>query len=98
MFAAERFEGFARRTHTTPLDVLKALVDALTGVGLCGDIEETLIGFGVLQHRFGLAIDGKDQRPLRLLEMLHKLRWIPAKGRHCLNVFFDIEHGGLAQL
>ena len=59
------------------------------------DIEEAPIGFGVLNDRFGLSINGKNQWFSRFFPMLKKFRRIAAKCGHGLNVFLDIEHDGL---
>src|SRR6266478_9433455 len=96
MVAAEHLQRLTRGTHATPLCVFDALPDSLKCIGLCGDIEQTLIGFGILDDRFRLSIDRKNQRFLRFLEVLHELPWIAPECRHRLNVFFDIEHNDLA--
>src|SRR5207249_10135258 len=87
MVAAEHFQSFTRRTHTTLLCVFEALSDALKRIGLCGDVEQALIGFGILHDRFRFPIDRKNQRFLRFLEVLHELPWIAAERGHSLNVF-----------
>jgi|GEM_PF-5646512 len=88
MVAPEHFQRFARRTHPALLQVSPALTDAFQRIRLCGDIQQALIGFGILYHRFGLSIDCENQRLYRLFEMLHELRWIAPECRHGLNVFF----------
>src|SRR5207244_10905123 len=96
MVAPEHFQSFTRRTHTTLLYVFEALPDSLKRIGLCGNVEQALIGFRILHDRFRLPIDRKNQRFLRFLEMLHELPWIAAERRHRLNVFFDVKHHDLA--
>ena len=96
MVAAEHFQSFTRRTHTTLLYVFEALPDSLKSIGLCGDVEEALIGFGILHDRFRLSIDRKNQRLLRLFEMLHELPRIAPECCHSLNVFFDVKHNDVA--
>src|SRR5438552_6362999 len=96
MVSAEHLQSFTRGTHTTLLCVFDALPDALKCVGLRGHVEQALIGFGILHDRLRLAIDRKNQRFLRFLEMLHELPWIAAERRHRLNVFFDVKHHDLA--
>jgi hypothetical protein len=92
MDAAERFQGFTRRTHAAFLHVLKALADSLKRVGLSRDVEEALIGFGILHDRFRFAVNGKNQRPLGFLEMLHEFSGIAPECGHRLNVFLNVEH------
>src|SRR6266850_7385486 len=95
MVAAEYLQGLTRGTHATPLGVFDALADSLKCIGLCGDIEQTLIGFGILDDRFRLSMDRKNQRFLRFLELPHELPRIAAERRHRLNVFFDVKHNDL---
>jgi hypothetical protein len=92
MVAAEHLQCFTGWTHTTLLCVFDALPDSLKGIGLRGDIEQTLIGFGILDDSFRLSIDRKNQRFLRFLELPHELPGIAAERRHRLNVFFDVKH------
>src|ERR1700756_4526747 len=96
MVSAEHFQSFTRRTHTTLLYVFDALPDSLKSIGLRGNVEQALIGFGILHDRFRLSIDCKNQWFLRFLEVLHELPWIAAERRHRLNVFFDVKHNDLA--
>ena len=96
MIAAEGLQSFARGAHTTLLCVFDTLSDALKGIGLCGDVEQALIGFGILDDRFCFSVDRKNERFLRFLELLHELSRIAAERRHGLNVFFDVEHDDLS--
>ena len=96
MAAPEHFQSFTRRTHTTLLYVFDTLPDSLKRIGVCGNVEQALIGFGVLRDRFRFSVDGKHQRFLRLFEMLHELPWIAPECGHRLNGFFDVEHSDLA--
>src|SRR6266436_5813980 len=96
MVAPEHLQCLTGGTHTTFLYVFEALPDALKCIGLRGNVEQVLIGFGILHDRFRLSIDCKNQRFLRFLEVLHELPRIAPECRHRLNVFFDIEHNDLA--
>jgi hypothetical protein len=44
------------------------LADTFRSVGLRRYIEQPLIGFGILHDRFGLSVDGKNQRFSRLFQ------------------------------
>lgn len=55
MLTPEGFQRFPRGRHAALGRILAALPDALRGVGLCRDIEQALIGFGVLHDGRGLA-------------------------------------------
>ena len=91
MVALERFQSFARRTHKKLLYVFDALPDSLKRIGLCGNVEQALIDFRILHDRFRFSIHCKNQRFLRLFEMLHELPWIAPECGHRLNVFLDVE-------
>src|SRR5258708_12139436 len=96
MVAPEHLQSFTRRTHTTLLYVFEALPDSLKCIGLRGNVEQALIGFRILHDRFRFSIDCKNQRFLRLLEMLHELPRIAPECRHRLNAFLDVKHNDLA--
>lgn len=91
MIAAEGLQSLTRGAHTTLLYIFDALSDTLKCIGLCGDVEQALIGFGILDDCFRLSVDRKNQRFLRFLELLHELPRIAAERRHRLNVFFDVK-------
>src|SRR5271167_209566 len=95
MAAPEHFQRFARRTHATLFQVFEALADAFPCISLCGDIQKALIGFGILDDRFGFPVDGENERFFRLFEMLHELRRIATECGHGLNIFFYVEHESL---
>jgi hypothetical protein len=92
--------NFAPRAFNKQLSLLKKSGQrqelVLRRDALWRSVEQALIGFGILHDRFCLSIDGKNQRFLRFLEMLHELPRIAAKRRHRLNVFFDVKHNDLA--
>jgi hypothetical protein len=92
MDATEQFQNFPRWTHAALLYILKPLPDSLSFVGLRGNVEEALIGLGILDDGFRFAIHGENQRPLGLLEALHEFRRITPESCHRLNVLLDVEH------
>src|SRR5713226_9317563 len=67
--APQRFQGFARRAYAAFFHIFEALADTFRSVGLRRYIEQPLIGFGILQDRLGLSVDGKNQRFSRLFQM-----------------------------
>jgi hypothetical protein len=58
----EHFQSFPRGTHSAFLDVLYALADSFERVCVRGNIQERLIGLGILNHHLRLSIDSQDQR------------------------------------
>jgi hypothetical protein len=71
---------------------LEALPDALVSVHMCGDIEQPLVGLGVLHNCSRFAFNRQDNRALAPLELLHKVARAAAKRSKRLNVFGDVEH------
>ena len=53
--------------------VIKPLADTLVHIGAGGDVEQALIGFGVLHNGLGLALDREHYGPLAFLELLHSV-------------------------
>jgi hypothetical protein len=72
MASAKFFEELARRPRSSISDVVFALPERLVNVGPRGDVEQTLIGFGVLHHRLSLTIDGQNDRALTFFQLLEK--------------------------
>lgn len=95
MAAPKDFERFASRTHAALFKVFEALTNAFEYICLRCDIQEALIGFGILNDRFGFSVDRENERLFRLLEMFHEFGRIAPEGCHRLDIFFKVEHGGL---
>src|SRR5579863_6426113 len=91
MLGAEFFQGPSRGFVSAALQVLHALANALAGIGAGGDVEEPLIGPGILHHRLGFTVHGNDHRAFALLELLHEFAGPPAEGSERLNVLLQIE-------
>jgi hypothetical protein len=73
IFGACLVEHVACRPGPAAGNVLKSLLDALGRTGLGRQIEQTLVGLGVLQHGGGFSVHGQNQRPLGLSQMAQKL-------------------------
>src|SRR5579864_1214988 len=54
-------------THPSLLRILKALSDAFLGIGARGNVEQTLIGFGVLHNSRRFALHGEHHWALAFL-------------------------------
>jgi hypothetical protein len=52
--------------------VIKPLADALVHIGTGGDVEQSLIGFGILHNSLGLAFHGEHDGPLAFLSCFMK--------------------------
>src|SRR5579872_2377961 len=94
-YAMESFEfveelvGVAESSLTV---VLKTLPDAFSCIGLCGDIEQSLIGLGVLHYGSRLAFDRQHHRALALPQLLHEVTGTAAERSQGLDVFGDVKH------
>jgi len=75
-----------------PLCVVEALADALAGVGAGSEVEEALIGLGVLNHSGSLAFNREHNGAFALLELLHKIAGSAAEGGQRLDILRNIEH------
>lgn len=73
--------------------VFEALTDAFFGVGARGNVEQALVGLGVLDDGRGLAIHRKHHGAFALLEMLDEVAGRAAEGREGLDVGSNVEHG-----
>src|ERR1035441_2538101 len=93
MFPANSVKRFLGRPCAAPGYVIKPLANALVHIGAGGDVEQALIGFGVLHNGLGLALDREHYGPLAFLELLHEVAGAAAEGSQRLDVFGDIEHG-----
>src|SRR4051812_1132971 len=66
---------FAEADGAACVHVLNASADAFEYPGFFGRLEKLLLGGGVLYDRFGLAVDGEDDRRSRLLQMINEFRY-----------------------
>jgi hypothetical protein len=92
MLSANRVEDLACRPRAASVNIVKALPYSLGGIRLSGQVKETLIGLGILDHCSRLPIHGQDHGAFGFFEVLHHFGGMVAKRRHRLNVFGDV-HG-----
>jgi hypothetical protein len=90
MFAADLIEGGFRRRSATMRYIVQALTDAFAGVGTGSEVEEALVGFGILHDGCRLAVDRQNHRTLGLSQLLHEVAGSPTKRRQRLDVFRDV--------
>jgi hypothetical protein len=98
MGALEFLQSLTRWTHPALAYILQSLAYAFGGIGSGSDVQQALVGFGVLNNGFGFAVNRENQRAFRFLEVLHELSRVAAESGHGLNVFFDVEHERLQRL
>jgi hypothetical protein len=73
-------------------DVVDALPYGLKYVGLSGDVQQTLIGFRVLNNSLCFAIDGQYHGPFGLFQAPHEFARLSPEGGQRLNIFGNVEH------
>src|SRR5580704_11992916 len=88
---AQLVEHLAGWPSSAVIDVVQALPDCFVNVGACGDIEQSLILFRILNDSLGLAVDSQHHRLLALLDLLEKFGRIAPKVCQRLDVFRDVE-------
>jgi hypothetical protein len=81
MLAANLVKYLYCRARTTVCDVVQTLTDSFPSIGASGNVEETLVGFGVLHNGSGLSIHCQHHRTFGLFELFHEITGRPAKRR-----------------
>jgi len=76
-------EKLSRGPEPTLFGVLKALTDALRGMGTGGYVEQALIGFGILYNGRRFPLHGQHHGALGFLELFHKTTSPGFKGFPC---------------
>jgi len=92
MFAANLANYFSRRASGSVGYVIQSLTDAFPGVGLGSDIEQSLIGFGVLDDGRGLPPHGEHHGAPAFPKLLQEIAGGAAEGRQRLDVLGNVQH------
>jgi hypothetical protein len=87
MLTANVVEHLLGRSCAATGYVIKPLADSFVYVGASGDVEQPLIGSGILDDRFGLALHGENHRPPALLELFHE---IPERRRKVVSDWMSL--------
>jgi hypothetical protein len=72
--------------------VIKALTDTFRGVGTGRNVEQALIGLGILHDSRCFALHRKHHGALALLELFHEVAGTSAEGCQRLDVLGDVQH------
>src|ERR1035438_2158313 len=94
-YSMRGFEFREELLNVAPLPkpgLVQALPDSFASVGAGCDVEQPLIGSGVLDDGLGFALDCQHHGPLAFFELLHEISGAPAKSRERLNVLGDVKH------
>src|SRR5690242_8989291 len=80
--APKFFKSFSCRTCATFLEILDSLPNTVGLVGLCRQIQQSLVGFRILHYRFGFSVNGEDYGLLRLFQLFRKFSRVSPERRH----------------
>src|SRR6185312_5374919 len=94
IFRAHVFENLLQWLGAAICDIVQPLADGFVLVGEGGEIEQMLVGGGVLEDGAGLAVDGEDDGAAGTLELAHHADGVVAEGCQRLDVFGDFETAG----
>src|ERR1700687_5331314 len=93
MSAANLVEYLSCWASTSVGYIIKPLADAFLCVGTGRNVEQVLIGLGVLHDSRCFTLHRKHHWALALLELFHKVAGTSAEGRQRLDVLGDVQHG-----
>jgi len=89
----EVFEKLPRWTEPPLFGVLQALTDTLLRIGARGDVEEVLVGFGVLHNSRRFSFHRQHYGAFGLFEPFHEVAGSAAERCQRMDVIRNIEHG-----
>jgi len=81
MFAANLVKYLSRRARTSVGYVIQTLTNAFRFVRHGDNVEQALIGFGVLHNSRCLPVHGKHHGALALLKLFQEVAGLAAEGR-----------------
>jgi hypothetical protein len=93
MFATDIVKYLFGGTGAAVGHVIKSLADSFFRIRAGGDIEQALIGFGVLHDGRSLPLHRKHHGPLAFFQLLHEIAGAPAESRQRVDILGDVKHG-----
>jgi hypothetical protein len=93
MFAANLVKYLSRWVSASVGYVIQALTDAFLGIGLGSNIEQSLIGFGVLHDGRCFPPHGEHHGALVPSELFHEIAGPATEGGQRLDVLGNVKHG-----
>ena len=88
----EEFPGWPQLSFP---GVLKTLPNALFCIRAGCDIEQTLVGFRILNNGRSLPVHGQHQCALAFPELFHEIAGPPTEASQGLDILGNIEHDSL---
>jgi hypothetical protein len=86
-------ENFPRRPDLPLFCVFQTLTDTFFCIGTGGNVEQALIGFGILYDSRCLPFHRKHHSALCLFKLLHEIAGSAAKRRQGLDVVRNVKQG-----
>jgi hypothetical protein len=77
MSAANLVKYLSCRASTSVCDVVQTLTDTFLSIGTGGNVEEALIGFGVLHNGSGFSVHCQHHRTFCLFELFYEITGRP---------------------
>src|ERR1700730_5639076 len=72
--------------------IIKSLADSLFRIRAGGDVQQALVGFGVLHDSCCLPLYSEHHGALALFQLLHEVAGTAAEGRQRLDVLSYVKH------
>jgi len=92
MLTTHLVEELGCGTAFSSLEFFESLTDALLDVGEGGEVEEALVGGGILEDGFRFAVDGEDDGALGSFQLLEEFGGVVAEGGEGLGVLGGVDH------
>src|SRR5258708_1538813 len=92
MLAADLREHFPGRARATVSGIVESLPDGFKHIGVCGKVEQLLIGLRVLHDSRGLAVYREHHGTLAFLDVAKKSRRPAPERRKRLDVLGKVQH------
>jgi hypothetical protein len=92
MLGFEIVEKLPRRPDLSFLRVLQPLTDAFLDIGMGSNVEQTLVGFGILYDSRSPSLYRKHHGALIFFKLFHEVPGPPPEGRQRLDVIRDVNH------
>lgn len=92
MFVANLVKYRFCRAGATVGCIIQTLAKAFLGIGAGGDVEQTLIGLGILHNGGRLPLNCEHDGAFALLQLLQEFAGEASKGRDRLIILRDVQH------
>jgi hypothetical protein len=92
MHGFELAEKLSRWPDLSFFRIRQPLTDAFLNIGAGRNVEQALIGFGILHHGCGFPLYGKHYRTLGFSELFHEIAGPPPEGRQRVDIIRDVNH------